>query len=70
MSDGYAVAKVLIWLMRSRKPEVVNHSKDDNISVHGHIVSIKYVYFLSSPAEHKKSLNKQGLERFLSNFVV
>ena len=53
MSDGWAVAKVLHWLMRSLKPEVVNHSEGDSISVHGHIVSIKYVYFLSSPTKHK-----------------
>jgi hypothetical protein len=53
MLDGLVVAKVLNWLMQSRKPEVVNRSEDDNISVHGHIVSIKYVYFLSSPAKHK-----------------
>ena len=53
MSDGLAVAKVLNWLMQSRKAEVVNHSEEDNISVHGYIVSIKYVYFLSSPAKHK-----------------
>ena len=52
MSDGYVVAKVLNWLMRSQKLEVVNHSEDDNISIDGHIVSIKYVY-LSSSAKHK-----------------
>ena len=53
MSDGLVVAKVLNWLMRSQKPEVVNHSKDDNISIHGYIVPIKYVYFLSSPVKHE-----------------
>ena len=59
MSDGWAVTKVLNWLMRSQKPEVVNHSKDDIISVHRHIISIKYVYFLSSPAKHKNlSINR------------
>ena len=52
MSDGLTVAKVLNWLMRSRKLEVVNRSEDDNISVHGHIVSIKYVDFLFSPTKH------------------
>jgi hypothetical protein len=44
--------------MRSRKLEVVNRSEDDNISVHEHIVSIKYVYFMSSPAKHKFSTNR------------
>jgi hypothetical protein len=53
MLDGLAFAKVLNWLMWSQNPEVVNHSEDDGISVHGHIVSIKYVYFMSSPAKHK-----------------
>ena len=53
MSDGLAVAKVLNWLIQSWKPEVVNRSEDDSISIHGHIVSIKYVYFLSSPTKHK-----------------
>ena len=56
--------------MRSQKLEVVNHSEDDNISIHINIASIKYVYLLSSPAKHKKSLHKQGLKRFLSNFAV
>jgi hypothetical protein len=53
MSDGWAIAKVFNWLMQSRKLEVVNHSEDNNISVRGHIVFVKYVYFLSSPAKHK-----------------
>ena len=53
MLDGQAVVKVLNWWMRSQKLEVVNHSEDDNIFVHEHIVSIKYVYFLSSPTKHK-----------------
>jgi hypothetical protein len=52
MLDGSAVAKVLNWLW-SQNPEVVNRSEDDGISVHDHIVSIKYVYFLSNPAKHK-----------------
>jgi hypothetical protein len=39
--------------MRSQKLEVVNRSEDDSISIHGHIVFVKYVYFLSSPAKHK-----------------
>ena len=60
MSDGYVVAKVLNWLMRSQKLEVVNHSEDDNIFVHEHIVSIKYVYFLSSPTKHK-NLSTNGV---------
>ena len=53
MWEASAVAKVLNWLMWSRKPEVVNRSEDNSISVHGHIVSIKYVYFMSNPANHK-----------------
>jgi hypothetical protein len=39
--------------MQSQKPKVVNRSEDDNISIHEHIVSIKYVYFLSSPTKRK-----------------
>ena len=64
MLDGYAVAKVLNWLMRSQKPEVVNHNEDDSISIHRYIVSIKYVYFLSSPAEHKNLSTNRVLNEF------
>ena len=39
--------------MQSQKLEVVNRGEDDSNFVHRHIVSIKYVYFLSSPAKHK-----------------
>jgi hypothetical protein len=56
--------------MQSQKPEVVNRSEDDNISIHINIVSIKYVYFLSSPAKHKNLSTNRVLNDFSSNFVV
>lgn len=47
------VAKVLNWFVQSPNLDVVNHSEDDSISVHVHIVPIKHVCFLCSRAKHK-----------------
>jgi hypothetical protein len=51
------------------KPEVVNRSEDDSISVHVNIASIKYVYFLYSPAKHKNPSTNRVFNDS-SNFVV
>jgi hypothetical protein len=48
MWEKSTVAKVLSWLMRSPNPEVMNRSKDDNIFVHVHIISIKHGHVLQS----------------------
>jgi hypothetical protein len=65
--------------MQPRKLEVVNRREDDSTSVHEHIVSIKYVYFLSSPTKHKNlstnrvlndSMVREGDEQRLQQSTV
>jgi hypothetical protein len=61
MWEDYVVAKVLNWFIRSPNLEVVNHSEDG---------FYKACLLHVQSCKAQKYLHKEGLQRFLSNFVV